>query len=90
MGTYSVIRGSRPFVINGNVQSVMSPFPLLELVSQEIEVDVSGTRTTYRFWYSFRGRLRRNSHYEFLVLPRSKLILEARELKQEEMNNQGN
>ena len=84
--TNNLIHGQRPILVNGIVSSVVRPFPLLEFISQEVVLEKSGTKSSYRFYYSFRPRLRRGAKYELLVLPKSKMVLEAKEIKQLEIN----
>jgi len=82
IGVGSLMRDERPVVVRGCTTSITTPFPLLEFLSQEIVLENTGDKTTYRFWYSLRPRLKHNRNYEFLILPRSRLVLEAKELKE--------
>lgn len=79
--TCGLIRGERLVLVTGEVKSVVVPFPLLEFLKQEVVLEHKGKMTSYQFFYSFRPRIRKNSQCELLVLPRSKLILEVRAIK---------
>ena len=82
IGVGSLMCDEQPVVVRGRITSIVTPLPLLEFLSQEIVLDNTGRKSTYRFWYPLRPRLTRNKNYELLILPHSKLILEAKELKE--------
>ena len=64
--------------IIGEVAHITEPFPLLEFFSQELQVNYKGRRMTCYFLYPLQTRLEENTKYDFVILPRSNLILDAR------------
>ncbi len=79
-GTYTVFKGGELMRIKGTVSCVTVPFPLLDVFTQEIVLKENDKKNSYRFWYPLRLNLPENRTYELLVLPKSNLVLEAREL----------
>jgi len=77
----SLIAGKELVVVSGETTSIIVPFPLLELISQEVTIDPNGHKESYHFYLSFQPRLNIESKYEFIILPRSKIILEAKKLE---------
>jgi len=82
IGIGSLMFDGRPVVLRGCTSSITTPLPLLEFLTQEIVLEQAGCKSTYRFWYPLRPRLKQNKDYELLILPRSRLILDAKELKE--------
>jgi len=77
-----VFAGEQPVVISAYAAH-SSGIPLIELLNQEIIIEEDGVKSSYYFWYSLKPRLRRGVKYEFLILLRSKLILQARRIESE-------
>ena len=80
-----LIKGEKPLVVEGTVSSIVVPFPLLEFISQEIALKNDGHTNSYRFYYSLRPRLKRESRYELIYLKHSKIVLEAWEMEKTKM-----
>lgn len=72
------VGGQKPVVVRGIVSTVQTPFPLLEFISQEIVLEEKGTTTSYRFFYPLRPELRKGATYELIILPKSRIVLEAK------------
>jgi len=68
--------------IQGRVKLNNSPFGMWFLRQGIVLDDKEGKEKSYGLMYSLAPRLKRNTNYEFLVLRRSRIILEARELKE--------
>lgn len=73
-----LMKGEKPLTVEGIVTAVVSPFPLLEFISQEISLEHNGQINEYRFYYSLHPRLREGNRYELVYLKHSNVVLEAR------------
>lgn len=76
-----LLSGDKPIMVSGRTIDNETFFGF-SFIYQNIRFETdAGAKKHYFLLYSAKPRLRRNAHYEFLALPRSKLVLQARELK---------
>lgn len=66
----------QPLIVKGNVIENSSPFGIWIMI-QTIRIEMGIEKQNYYLLYSLSSGPRRNKMYEFKILPKSKLILEA-------------